>query len=87
MPIPDGTYPTDAPPIQTVLEVHFNRKKHRIKLEFAGDPLVVGRGDEEFPIAIDMTPFEAHEHGVSREHAHFTRNESRGHRQHQQHPH
>ncbi|MEL7234051.1 MAG: hypothetical protein AAGK74_06125, partial [Chloroflexota bacterium] len=50
-PIPDGTYPTDPPPDQTLLEVHFNRKKHRIKLDFGDKPLIVGRGDEDFPVA------------------------------------
>ncbi len=55
------------------LEVVHNNKKTRLQLRVGPSQLVIGRGDDADPVDIDLTPFNALESGVSRQHAHLIR--------------
>lgn len=60
---------SDPAPREIMLEIVQQKQKDRVKLVFDNQPLIIGRGDDDNPIEIDVTPYDAFESGVSRQHA------------------
>ncbi len=74
-PIPEheAPQPKIIAPGDIHLELGRGANRIRIPLHFdEADELVVGRGDDENPVALDMTPYGAFDCGVSRRHAILT---------------
>ncbi len=75
-PRPPGEVPSSATewvmPREVLLEVQFERKKTRIPLDFADTALLVGRGDSDTPVDINLTSHLQAASGVSRQHALLT---------------
>lgn len=63
--------PAEPPPSAVYLELYAPNGKQRLRLDFSAGVVLLGRTDEKDPHALDMTPFGAFEHGVSRQHARF----------------
>lgn len=71
-------YPVDPPPRSISLQVFYgDNQKDRQPLLFIEDRIVVGRDDEQdLPVDLDFSLYDAHENGVSRYHAAFTRSKT-----------
>lgn len=63
---------SDPTPEAVILEIVQDRRKDRVKLDFEHQPLTIGRGDDDTPVDIDVSDYEAFEAGVSRQHAALT---------------
>jgi hypothetical protein len=73
-PPPDGPPPAVVwhAPLEVVLEVQYERRKTRIPLDFDHTALLVGRGDADTPVDVDLTGPNDASGGVSRQHALLT---------------